>query len=86
MAPKKDVKKAEPAKPAAAPAPAPAPEPAPAPAKPAVDLSSIKVIFILLSSIAQPYFCALKVSSIHSSKGQSSSLKSILHWDSVARN
>ncbi|XP_048835392.1 myosin light chain 1, skeletal muscle isoform-like [Brienomyrus brachyistius] len=45
MAPKKDVKKAEPAKPAAAPAPAPAPEPAPAPAKPAVDLSAIKVEF-----------------------------------------
>uniref|UniRef100_A0A3B3T7W9 Myosin, light chain 1, alkali; skeletal, fast n=1 Tax=Paramormyrops kingsleyae TaxID=1676925 RepID=A0A3B3T7W9_9TELE len=40
MAPKKDVKKAEPAKPAAAPAPAPAPEPAPAPAKPAVDLEA----------------------------------------------
>ncbi|XP_039611109.1 myosin light chain 1, skeletal muscle isoform-like isoform X1 [Polypterus senegalus] len=42
MAPKKDVKKAEPAKPAAAPAPAPAPEPE----KPkALDLSSVKIDF-----------------------------------------
>ncbi|KAJ8350629.1 hypothetical protein SKAU_G00257590 [Synaphobranchus kaupii] len=55
MAPKKDVKKAEPKKaepapaaaaPAPAPAPAAAPAPAPEPAKPkAVDLSGVKVDF-----------------------------------------
>ncbi|XP_033875566.2 myosin light chain 3, skeletal muscle isoform isoform X1 [Acipenser ruthenus] len=44
MAPKKDVKKAEPAKPA--PAPAAAPAAAPEPAKPvALDLSSVKIDF-----------------------------------------
>ncbi|CAN0359706.1 unnamed protein product, partial [Lampetra fluviatilis] len=52
MAPKKDVKKPEPAKPAAkaaapaaAAAPAPAPEPAPAPPPPKIDFSTVKIEF-----------------------------------------
>ncbi|KAJ8256019.1 hypothetical protein COCON_G00198830 [Conger conger] len=45
MAPKKDVKKAEPKKAEPAPAPAAAPEPAPAPKAAAVDLSAVKVEF-----------------------------------------
>ncbi|GCB78082.1 myosin light chain 3, skeletal muscle isoform-like isoform X1 [Scyliorhinus torazame] len=44
MAPKKDVKKAEP-KAAAAPAPAPPPPEPPKPKEPAIDLSSVKILF-----------------------------------------